>query len=221
LNYVQDTLHSKKNLASLEKRKNALIEELRIATELRIKEQQIAAEKWEAERPIREAAEAQRKKGKGIRIIVLISTIFVLLLPLLFSNSGLLLAPVLFILGVKIGRTHISQFFLPSFSDARGNWIPKIRIFQINTAGLVVAIPPTVATAYFSYLLFAAAYKNEIVAITYSIIIGLIFTLYLGERNIFRLDKKQSIADFAITLLVELYNYLRHFPSNIGKMFVI
>ena len=221
LNYVQDTLHSKKNLASLEKRKNALIEELRIATELRIKEQQIAAEKWEAERPIREAAEMQRKKGKGIRIIVLISTIFVLLLPLLFSNSGLLLAPVLFILGVKIGRTHISQFFLPSFSDARENWIPKIRIFQINTAGLVVAIPPTVATAYFSYLLFAAAYKNEIVAITYSIIIGLIFTLYLGERNIFRLDKKQSIVDFAITLLVELYNYLRHFPSNIGKMFVI
>jgi hypothetical protein len=221
LNYVQDTLHSKKNLSLLEERKNALIEEMRFAAERRIKEEQIAAEKWEADRPIREAAEAQRKKGKGIRIIVLISTIFVLLLPLSFPNSRPLLAPVLFILGVKIGRIHISQFFLPNLSEARENWIPKIRVFQMNSAGLVVAIPPTVATAYFSYLLFAAAYKNEIVAIFFSIILGVIFFLYLGERNISRLNKKQSITDFAITLLVELYNYLRHFRSNIGKMFVI
>jgi hypothetical protein len=232
LKHVQDTLHSKKNMALLEKSKKAKIEEQRIAEEQRIKEERIAeaqrikeeriaAEKWEAERSIRESAEVQRKKEKPIRIISLVSTISVLLLPLLFSNARPVWAPVLFLLGVKIGRIHISQFVLPNFSGARENWIAKIRIFQINTAGLVVVIPPTVTSVYFSYLLFAAAYKNEIVAIIYSVIVGTIVILYLGERNILRLNGKQSIVDFAITLILELYNYLRYFPRNILKMFGI
>ena len=243
LKHVQDVLNSKKNIALLEKSKKAAKEaaekafselqarlareeaerQARLAREeeLRIEEERIAAEKWEAERPMREAAEAQRKKEKGIRIISLISTISVLLLPLSLPNARPIWAPVLFILGVKIGRIHISQFILPNFSGARENWIAKIRVFQINVIGLVVVIPPTVASVYLSHLLFSATYKNEIVAIIYSVIVGVIVMLYLGERNIFRLYEKQSLADFAITLISELYNYLRHVPSNIRKMFVI
>ena len=254
LKHVQETLHSKKNMALLEKNKKAKIEEERIAKERRVEEERIAeqvrikeeriaeqvrikeeriakerrveeeriaAEKLEAERPVREAAKVQRKKEKKIRIISLVSTISVLLLPLSFSNASPVWAPVLFIFGVKIGRIHISQFFLPNFSDARENWIAKIRVFQINTSGLVVVIPTTVVSVYFSYLLFAAAYKSEVVAMIYSIVVGTIVILYLGERNIFRLNKEQSITDFTITLILELYNYLRHFPSNILKMFVV
>ena len=243
LKHVQETLHSKKNMALLEKNKKAKIEEERIAEERRVEEERIAeqvrikeeriaeerrveeeriaAEKLEAERPVREAAKVQRKKEKKIRIISLVSTISVLLLPLSFSNASPVWAPVLFIFGVKIGRIHISQFFLPNFSDARENWIAKIRVFQINTSGLVVVIPATVTSIYLSLLLFAFAYKNDIVASIYSIFVGAIVLLYLGERNIFRLDKKQSITDFTITLILELYNYLRHFPSNILKMFVV
>ena len=243
LKHVQETLHSKKNMALLEKNKKAKIEEERIAKERRVEEERIAeqvrikeeriaeerrveeeriaAEKLEAERPVREAAKVQRKKEKKIRIISLVSTISVLLLPLSFSNASPVWAPVLFIFGVKIGRIHISQFVLPNFSDARENWIAKIRVFQINTSGLVVVIPPTVVSVYFSYLLFAAAYKSVVVAMIYSIVVGTIVLLYLGERNIFRLDKKQSNTDFTITLILELYNYLRHFPSNILKMFVV
>jgi hypothetical protein len=120
---------------------------------------------------------------------------------------------------MKIARIHISQFFLPNISAARKNWIAKIRVFQVNVAGLVVAIPATVTSIYLSLLLFAFAYNNEIVASIYSIFVGAIVLLYLGERNIFRLDKKQSLADFAITLILELYNYLRHIPNNISKRF--
>lgn len=232
LKNVQDVLNSKKNIALLEKHKKAKKEaaekafselQARLAREeaQRVEEERIVAEKWEADRPIREAAEAQRKKEKGIRIISLVSTISVFLLPLSFSNARPIWAPVLFILGVKIGRIHISQFLLPNISDARENWIAKIRVFQINVAGLIVAIPPTVASVYLSHALFSAAYKNEVVSIIYGLIVGTIVFLYLGERNIFRLYVKQSLADFAISLISELYKFLRHAPRNIYEMFVI
>jgi AAA15 family ATPase/GTPase len=212
LKHFLDTIDSKKNKASLQQSKEDHLARKAREENQRIEKERVAAEKWEAERPIRE-------KEKKIRVIALISTSSVLLLPLLLPNSSLLWAPVLFLLGMKIARIHISQFFLPNISAARKNWIAKIRVFQVNVAGLVVAIPATVTSIYLSLLLFAFAYNNEIVASIYSIFVGAIVLLYLGERNIFRLDKKQSLADFAITLILELYNYLRHIPNNISKRF--
>lgn len=212
LKHFADTIVSKKNMALLRQSKEDHLARKALEEKERIEKERVAAEKWEAERPIRE-------KEKKIRVIALISTSSVLLLPLLLPNSSLLWAPVLFLLGMKIARIHISQFFLPNISAARKNWIAKIRVFQVNAAGLVVAIPATVTSIYLSLLLFAFAYNNEIVALIYSIFVGAIVLLYLGERNIFRLDKKQSLADFAITLILEIYNYLRHIPNNISKRF--
>lgn len=212
LKHFADTIVSKKNMALLRQSKEDHLARKAREENQRIEKERVAAEKWEAERPIRE-------KEKKIRVIALISTSSVLLLPLLLPNSSLLWAPVLFLLGMKIARIHISQFFLPNISAARKNWIAKIRVFQVNAAGLVVAIPATVTSIYLSLLLFAFAYNNEIVALIYSIFVGAIVLLYLGERNIFRLDKKQSLADFAITLILEIYNYLRHIPNNISKRF--
>jgi hypothetical protein len=208
---VNRILNAPKNIEYLASAKVAREERMAREQAARDEVERIRAEEWETGRPLRE-------KTKQVRLISILASLAIFLVPFFIVKSSILWAPFVIYLAIKVGRLHLSQFFLPSPAEAKDESIAKIMVFKSYPDGLLVAVPVTLATLYVSIMFFDVVYANVIVAIVFGVIMALLMQLNMGDRNITRLYEKQSLPNFALTLANELFNFLRNIPERIRSI---